>query len=248
MMTFGQQGSRHMTDLRTLAAAAAVAAALPGAALAATASFGFSAGVDITIDAPGATIEVAFADADGDSFALGSASASFTTSPFDPATFDPSDFDLEASAAGEADPTGFAFAGGFAELLIDVINTTGADIEATVTWNINAEADAEILPTALADAFSFLLLNFVVETDSGSGPIVDEFLEVFADGFSGPLSDSDSASGSESWTLADDDILFVETFVEADGLAIAAVPVPPGLALLLTGVAGLGLMRHRPPA
>ena len=230
----------------TFATVATLVATLPAAAIASTASFSWFAGVDVTIDAPGATIVVledSFAV--GDAFADGAASASLTASPFDPGTFDASDFDLEASADGHADPLGGAFAFGFAELLIDVINETGDDIIATVSWDISAEATAEVSPTPFtADALADVFLGFVAETESGAGPVVDEEVSAFADALFGPFSDIDGSVNSETWTLAPEGVISLKTEVFAGGFA-TVVPVPPAIAFLLTGVAGLALMRRR---
>ncbi|MEM8572922.1 MAG: hypothetical protein AAGG56_18800 [Pseudomonadota bacterium] len=237
-----------MINIRPALTAAMLCASFPVAGHASSADATFDIFVDYTITAPGATVSVLDADSFFDPFQIGTGLVDFALLPDPFVISDP--LDVEASFIGSlsaTDPFGFADILGAAFFAIEITNPTGAPIPVSVDYDIDIELTAEIVPgLEFADAFIFMNGGISVESDA-LGPLINELFDFTADGRFGPPSDGLDISGTFSGLgILPDDTLIVAGGASLAGFAeVAPIPLPGGLLLGLTGLAGLGLLRAR---
>jgi len=173
--------------------------------------------------------------------ALSSASSDPLAEVFGDATFQSHADTGQAGARREAGvPTGLADASSSTDGYITVSNNSGAPVDLTFDWAVDALVKTAL--TTLGGPFDASASAFFMVTIATlNGTVLDTGINaVLADSESDSLFDS----GQFTVSIADGDFEEISILVESGGTA-SAVPVPPTLALLPFGLAIVRATRRR---
>ena len=147
---------------------------------------------------------------------------------------------ISLTSSGSADGTGYAELYALATGLITIGNFSFTDdVEVSFLLDISiaatASVDDAVLEDAIGDASAF------VDTLSGLGPFIDEFIE--ADALFGPPGDTFDLSIGFSLIVGADDFDEVLVFADVGGFA-EAIPAPGAALFLLGGAIWFGTRRR----